>query len=256
MRKFWSGALVIAAAAGSTAAYAHDFFLLPDAFQNASTGALRISATVGSSFPAPDTAVAADRVQSLFVHGAGKPKVRVVGTSGKALSLEVTGTRPGLLVTGVKTLAREVDYEEDRIPLILGEYRVAPQAAAAVERLSKPRTWLVSSRRFAKTLVCIQKCTNRSAAERAFGAELEFVGQGSAGDRFRLLKKGSALANYPIDLVGADGKRQHLSTNAKGDIHLPSAERGTMMLFAAVLTPPTGNERFILDLTSLTFSRS
>jgi hypothetical protein len=28
-----------------------------------------------------------------------------------------------------------------------------------------------------------------------------------------------------------------------------------MMLFAAVLVPPAGSERFILDLTSLTFSR-
>jgi hypothetical protein len=159
------------------------------------------------------------------------------------------------LVTGVSTKARDVDYAEDRIPLILEEYRVSPESAAAVERLKRPRNWLVSSRRFAKTIVCVQKCTNRSAGERAFGANLEFVGQGSTADHFRLLRKGSPLPNYPIDLVGSDGKRQHLSTDARGDIHLPATARGTMMLFAAVLVPPAGSERFILDLTSLTLDR-
>jgi hypothetical protein len=178
-----------------------------------------------------------------------------VGPAAKALTLEVAGAGSGLLVTGVRTLARDVDYAEDRIPLILGEYRFSPEAAGAVERLPRPRTWLASSRRFAKTIICVQKCTNRSAAERAFGVDLEFVGLGATADRFRLLSKGKALASYPIDLVTSDGKRQHLSTDARGDIRLPATVRGTMMLFAAVLVPPTGNERFILDLTSLTFNR-
>jgi hypothetical protein len=158
-----------------------------------------------------------------------------------------------LLVTGVKTLARDVDYAEDRIPLILSEYRFSPEARAAVERLQRPRNWLVSSRRFAKTIVCVQKCASRASAVKGFGAELEFVGAGAAQGHFKLLRKGSPLASYPIDLVMADGKRQHLSTDARGSIHLPAGARGTMMLFAAMLVPPTGRERFILDLTSLTF---
>lgn len=255
MGKLIKWGVAAAIIAGSSAAYAHDFFLLPDQFQAPRAGAVRIAATVGSSFPTPEAVVAADRVERLHVHGAGKPAVRVVGAAAKALTLEVTGVRPGLLVTGVATKARDVDYAEDRIPLILEEYRVSPEAAAAVEKLQRPRTWLVSSRRFAKTIVCVQKCTNRSAAERAFGADLEFVGRGSGGDHFRLLRKGTPLANYPIDLAGSDGRRQHLTTDARGDIHLPASGRGTMMLFAAVLVPPAGSERFILDLTSLTFRR-
>ena len=242
-------------ALGPAAALAHDFFLLPDQFHTPRAGAVKIAATVGSSFPTPEVVVAADRVERLHVHGAGKPRARVVGPTGKALTLEVSGVRPGLLVTGVSTKARDVDYAEDRIPLILEEYRVSPDAAAAVERLQRPRTWLVSSRRFAKTIACVQKCTNRSAAERAFGADLEFVARGSRGDHFRLLRKGSPLGNYPFDLVGSDGKRQHLTTDARGEVHLPSPARGTMMLFAAVLVPPAGSERFVLDLTSLTFRR-
>jgi hypothetical protein len=255
MRNVFKFAAVMAVAAGSTAAYAHDFFLMPEQFQLPRAGSVKIAATVGSSFPAPETVVAADRVERLYVHGSGKPAVRVVGPAAKALTLEVAGAGSGLLVTGVRTLARDVDYAEDRIPLILGEYRFSPKAAGAVERLPRPRTWLASSRRFAKTIVCVQKCTSRSAAERAFGVDPEFIGLGSTADRFRLLSKGKALVSYPIDLVTSDGKRQHLSTDAKGDIRLPATARGTMMLFAAVLVPPMGSERFTLDLTSLTFNR-
>lgn len=255
MRKLFKLLAFGALALGPSAVQAHDFFLLPDQFQVPRPGAVKIAATVGSSFPTPEVVVAADRVERVHVHGAGKPAVRIVGPAEKALTLEVTGARAGLLVTGVSTKARDVDYAEDRIPLILEEYRVSPDAAAAVERLQRPRTWLVSSRRFAKTIVCVKTCTNRSVAEQPFGADLEFVGSGSGGDHFRLLRKGSPLANYPVDLVGSDGKRQHVTTDARGEVHVPAAARGTMMLFAAVLVPPSGSERFILDLTSLTFNR-
>ena len=150
---------------------------------------------------------------------------------------------------------REVDYAEDRIGLILGEYRVLPKAAAAVEALRKPRTWQVLSRRFAKTFVCVRTCGVRSAAERSFGAHLEFVGHRTSDRRFRLLSAGVPLGNYPIDLVGQDGKRTHLATDRRGELQLPPNARGTMMLFAAKLEPPIGAGRFTLDLTSLTVSR-
>jgi hypothetical protein len=39
-------------------------------------------------------------------------------------------------------------------------------------------------------------------------------------------------------------------------VHLPANARGTMMLFAAKLEPPSGGGRFTLDLTSMTFSRT
>lgn len=256
MGKLFKWAVAAAIIVGSSAASAHDFFLLPDQFQAPRAGVVRISATVGSSFPTPEAVVATDRVERLHVHGAGKPAVRVVGPAAKALTLEVTGARPGLLVVGVSTRPRDVDYAEDRIPLILGEYRFAPAAATAVERLQRPRTWLVSSRRFAKSFICVQTCGNGATARKPLGAVLEFVSSGSSDSHYRLLRDQQPLTNYPVDLVGADGKRQHFSTDARGEVHLPDGARGTMMLFAAYLVPPTASERFILDLTSLTFRRN
>lgn len=254
MKRFIIGAALAGAAFLGSAASAHDFFLLPERFTTNRGGAAAIQATVGSYFPTPEITVTPDRVERISAIGPGKPRVRISGAGEKALNLQLTGARSGLVAVGVTTKPRDVDYAEDRIPLILGEYRVSRDAAAAVEALPRPRTWQVVSRRFAKTFVCVRRCTSRSAAAKAFGGHLEFVGT-SADRRFRLLAHGRPLAGYPVDLVGADGKRRHLSTNEHGDVVVPTATSGAMMLFAAKLEPPAGAGRFTLDLTSLTFSR-
>jgi hypothetical protein len=256
MRMFLASTIAGAALILPSAAAAHDFFLLPEQFVASGEKGVVLSATVGSSFPVPENAVPADRIERIVAAGAGNPQVHITGAGPKALNLHVAGAGTGLLVVGGAAKPREVDYAEDRIPLILGEYRVLPKAAAAVDALPKPRTWQVLSRRFAKTFVCVRSCRVRSAAERSFGAHLEFVGHRSSRDRFRLLTSGKPLANYPIDLVDADGKRRNLKTDARGEVHLPADARGMLMLFAAKLEPPVGQARFTLDLTSLTFSRT
>ena len=255
MRRILIGVGAIAAMVSASTASAHDFFLLPTQFVAPGEDPIAIQATVGSSFPTPEVVVPADRAERLLAFGPGNPHIQIAGAGEKALNLQVTGARAGLLVAAAGSKPRDVDYAEDRIPLILGEYRVTSEAAAAVEALPKPRTWKVISRRFAKTFVCVDDCRDRTAADRSFGAHLEFVGSRTMAEHFTLLAHGKPLANYPIDLVDQAGKRQHLTTDASGSIHLASNARGTMMLFAAKLEPPKGAERFTLDLTSLTFNR-
>lgn len=255
MNNITRGVVIITAMAAASAASAHDFFLMPAQFRTLNLGPLVINATIGSNFPKAENSVAADRIDRLLAAGAGSPKVRVTNATPTALGLEVTGAQAGMMVTGVSTKPRDVDYAEDRIPLILAEYRVSPAAAAAVARLPRPRNWQVSSRRYAKTIVCVRTCANPGVGERATGAALEFVGRGASFAHFRLIGGGKPLANYPVDLVGQDGKRLHLTTDRRGDVHLPAGAKGGMMLFAAVLEPPRASERFTLDLTSLTFHR-
>lgn len=240
----------------ATAAFAHDFFLLPESFHSSSAGPVTVRATVGSSFPTPEIVVTPDRAERTWVKGAGQPQLHIVGPDEKSLVTQVVGARPGLVVAAMKTKPRDVEYGEDRIPLILDEYRVAPEAAAAVERLQRPRTWKVVSRRFAKTLLCIQQCGGQAVARQPIDGTLEFVTYADLKlGHFILLASGRPLANYPVDLVDSDGKKQHLQTDASGRIFVPASAKGPLMLFAALLTPPQGAERFTLDLTSLTFSR-
>lgn len=243
------------AALAATKASAHDFFLLPDSFHSHSSGPILIRATVGSSFPTPEIVVTADRAERVWLRGSGQPVLQVVGADKTSLLLHAMGAKPGALVAAVKSRPRDVEYAEDRIPLILKEYRVAPEAAAAVERLPKPRIWKVNSRRFAKSLICVRTCKGGAATNQAVDGTLEFVTHGARLENFQLLAGGRPLGNYPVDLVGSDGKGQHLTTDANGIVHPPASARGAQMLFAAVLTPPRAAERFTLDLTSLTFSR-
>ena len=239
----------------SAAAYAHDFFLIPDQFTSSKTGSQNVQASVGSNFPTPENVVTADRVDRVFAVGAGNPRLTVAGPGAKALNLRFMDTKRGTVIAAVKTKDRDVEYADDRIPIILEEYRVSPAAAAAIAALPKPRILKVSSRRFAKTLMCIQQCNDRAVATRPLGTELEFVSVARGTDHFRLLSQGRLLANYPVDLVTADAKRRHMMTDGKGEAHLPTDARGSLMLFAAVMTPPVAGDRFTLDLSTLTFSR-
>lgn len=244
-----------AAVCAPSAARAHDFFLMPESFNPPASPHLIVRATVGSTFPTPEIVVPADRAESIVVRGAGNPTIQASAAEEKALPLHVIGARAGVVIAAVKAKAREVEYAEDRIPLILGEYRVAPAAAAEVERLPRPRTWKVNSRRFAKTLLCVQTCTGGADSGQPIDGTLEFVTDANNRDQFILLAGGKPLSNYPVDLVDSEGKRAHLATNAQGLIALPPTVKGPLMLFAAFLTPPTGAERFTLDLTSLTVAR-
>lgn len=255
MRKLAGLAGAVAAVWLSSAAMAHDFFLMPKVFTTTQSGPLALQASVGSSFPQPTTVVTADRVDQLFAQGAGKPQLAIVGPGEKALNLALSALSAGTVVAGIKTVDRDVEYAEDRIPLILEEYRVSPEALVAVAKLDKPRTLKLSSRRFAKTMLCVRQCADTGAAARPMGVALEFISTGSSADHFRLLSLGRPLADYPVDLVRADGKRQHLKTDNSGEVHLDSNARGSMMLFAAVMTPPVTTERFVLNLSTLTFAR-
>ena len=148
---------------------------------------------------------------------------------------------------------RDVEYGDDRIDLILGEYQVSAAARASVAALPRPRTLKVDSRRFAKTFVCRTTCEGVASIPE-HGFELEFVP--IAPDRFRLIQTGSPPADYPITIAGADGKRHEHRTNAKGEVAVGSDRKGPTMLFASTMTlPATPGAGFILRLTSLTAER-
>lgn len=233
---------------------AHDFFLLPAQFVTADRADATVMATVSAGFPALENVVDAERIAWVGAQGPGTPMLRIGPPATNAASLSLSGARAGLVVAGASTHAREVDYGEDVVDLILAEYRVGPEANAATAALPRPRTLRASSRRFAKTLLCVLDCNDRSAAARPLGMAFEFVAVDGAADRFGLLRNGDPLPEYPVDLVDANGARSHLATDHEGRIRLPADARGPLMLFAAYMQPPQGGERFGLELTSLTLA--
>lgn len=240
--------IAAALAAVAPAAQAHDFFLLPATFKP--TAAATIAATVGSAFPTPEIVVAEDRIADITARAStGAPRVTVVGPKEEALELSLDAAT-GPTVVGVALKPRDVEYGDDRIDLILGEYQVSEAAKAAVAALPRPRTLKVDSRRFAKTIVCRATCDG-AASVPAHGFELEFVPV--ATHRFRLVQAGSPLGGYPITIAHADGKRHEHRTDAKGEVALGADTKGPTMLFASTMElPAASGARFILRLTSLT----
>ena len=178
MKKLVGMAGFMAVACLASGALAHDFFLMPSQFVHTQAGQLSLQASVGSSFPQPTTTVTPDRVEQIFVNGAGQPQLAIVGPGEKALNLQLSSGSDGTVVAGIKMLDRDVEYLEDRITLILEEYRVSPTALAALERLAKPRILKVSSRRFAKTMFCLRQCANADVAAQPMGVALEFIAIG------------------------------------------------------------------------------
>ena len=254
MPKFARSSLVaVALVAMGTAAHAHDFFLLPATFKP--TGATAtIAATVGSAFPTPEIVVTPDRVATVTARTtAGAPRVAIAGPREKALELSLETPAAGPTVVGVALKPRDVEYGEDRIDLILGEYQVSEAAKAAVAALPRPRTLKVDSRRLAKTILCRARCDGLASVQ-PHGFELEFVPV--SPDRFRLVEAGEPLGGYPITVATRDGKRRELSTDARGEVALPADAKGATMLFASTMaTPATPAARFVLRLTSLTTER-
>lgn len=244
--------IAISALPALSAANAHDFFLLPDVLKVGS-GPVVISATVGSAFPTPENVVTEDRIATATAKAsAGTRRIAVVGPKDKALELSLDPAA-GPTIVGVALMARDVDYGEDRIDLILGEYQVSAAAKAKVAALPRPRTLKVDSRRFAKTIVCGVSCDGVTSIP-SHGYELEFVPVGPG--RFRLVQNGAPLSAYPITIAGFDGKRHEHRTNAKGEVTARADPQGPTMLFASTMSPPAApGDRFILRLTSLTTGR-
>lgn len=254
IRSRGAGALAIAVAvAAAGPAMGHDFFLLPEAFAAPPEGGILIDANISAAFPKLERSVEADRIQKMQVHGSGE--VRSLVRSGTKLTLQ--GLRTGDAVMAVALVPREVDYAEGQIPLILEEYGIAGDTAAAVANLPKPRTLKVVSSRFAKSLVCVGACATYDDAARPVGFDLEFVATDATLERFALLLRGKPLANHPVALVGGDGVRRHAATDATGSVFIARGPPEPLMLFAAALAAPSSSEgRFDLRLTSLTLQRS
>lgn len=237
------------AAAWPGAAMAHDFFLLPHQFHGA--GRFDVHATVGAAFPTPETVVGQDRIAE--VRASEGASLAIAGPGEQSLRLTFTAARPGAHVAGVRLLPREVEYEGERIALIMEEYDVSAEAAQAVAALPDPRVLRATSERFAKTIVCSETCTGAAAAE-AFGYPLEFVADASGANQFRLLLNGRPLANYPL-AIATNGARASARTDADGRVTANLDGAGPTMLFAAHMNPPAeAGGRFCMWLTSLTVS--
>ena len=220
-------------------AWAHDFWLVPDAFQIAEGGALEVRGQTSSRFPTSESAVAPTRVVEARVLGAtDEVRVTDVSTSGKSLMLRHRPRGAGQRVvavalgwTSVRASGRDFKryIELEGNPALAARYEregVLPKIDSITRRYAK----------YAKTLVQVGR-GGPAAFSRVAGHALEFVPLHDPmslrpGDTLavRLLYGGKPLAeghmHAGVAVESGDPAELSLATDARGVALVPIGRPG------------------------------
>jgi ketosteroid isomerase-like protein len=241
----WATPVLVGIAMALTAGLlsAHDFWIVPDAFQVSAGGTLEIRGQTSTKFPTSLGAVTPERVAEARLIGASSDeRLTQLSTSGKSLLIRHRPTTPGQHIVAVALVARSTRTTPER----LKRYIALEGAPALAERHERegafPKTDSVTqiSAKFAKTLVEVGQGGSRAFA-RTVGHELELVPVNDpsalhAGDSLvvRLLYHGRPVAGAhlhagaaPTGLTATSDSAQAAAAPAAKDISVETGPDGT-----------------------------
>lgn len=236
--------------AAAPLAFAHDFWLVPNAFVIAPGAELDVRGQTSSAFPTSESAVALDRVADARLIGAsGEERVTSLSHAGTSLVLRHRPAAAGQYVVATALRPRTVRESAAgfrRYMVLEG----APELATRYEREGRLPTGDSITRRYAKyakTVVEVGRGGPR-AFESAAGYPLEFVplrdpAAARVGDSLavRLLYRGRPLASAHLHAGAAPSERG--ATAAVGAAGIESAEPRDVSL----VTDAEGVARLPLD---------
>jgi len=222
---------------------AHDFWLVPDAFQVAPGGALEVRGQTSSKFPTSESAVAVARIaEARVVSASGEETVTDLSHSGKSLLLRHRPATAGQRIVAVALKPTSVRESADGFKRYM-TLEGAPQLAERYEReglLSRKDSITRRYAKYAKTVIEVGSGGPR-AFSRVVGHPAEFVPLNDpaalrAGDTLavRLLYRGQPLANAHVHAGAAttasspNNKPKDLSlvTDANGVARVAVSENG------------------------------
>ncbi|MBW3631202.1 MAG: DUF4198 domain-containing protein [Gemmatimonadetes bacterium] len=176
-RSLRAAGVLLAVIATATSLFAHDFWLVPDAFRVTPGGWIEVRGQTSSRFPTSESAVALDRVADARVISAtSQEAIRDLSHSGTSLVLRSRPTQPGQRIIAVTLHPRSVRESAESFRRYL-ELEGAPEALERYEREGRlPRSDSLTRRyaKYAKTLVEVGTGGPR-AYGRVVGHPLEFV---------------------------------------------------------------------------------
>lgn len=232
-------AVSVASLVVAVVAEAHDFWLVPDAFELADRAQLHVRGQTSSRFPTSEAAVAPDRITEARVIGATTDeRVGDITTSGTSLVLRHRPAGAGQRVVVASIAPRSLRASGPGFKSYM-ELEGAADLAARYEREGRlPRTDSITRRyaKYAKTIVEIGSDGPR-AFSRVAGQPAEFVplrdpAAVRVGDTLpvRLLYRGQGLAGAHVQAGRAadesPGPELTLVTNADGILQLPIGSAG------------------------------
>lgn len=228
---------------GAALLSAHDFWLVPNAFEVAPGGVLEVRGQTSSSFPTSESAVALDRIaDARALNSSGAEVLRDISLSGTSLLIRHRPATAGQRVVAVALKPRSTRESAEgfrRYMVLEG----APELAARYEREGLlPMKDSITRRyaKYAKTLVEVgsggPRAFSRSAGHPAEFVPLRDPATLRAGDTLgvRLLYRGKPLAAAHIHAGTAaingrsDSATKDLSitTDAQGVAKIPLREAG------------------------------
>ena len=246
---------------------AHDFWLVPDAFQMKPGEALVVRGQTGSSFPGSEAAVAVERIREARVVGAdGEERITDLSHQGKSLLLRHRLRTAGQRIVAVSIGWRHVreSAESFRRYLVL---EGAPEALQRYERagLLPADSTVRRYAKYAKTVVEVGG--GNRAYSRVIGHPLEFIpledpGRASGRLRLRLLFGGSPLANARVHAGAAPARgvsaapSLELMTSEAGVIELPLDAAGSWNVRTLHIVPsaPTADAAWDVHWATFVFS--
>ena len=259
----WIAAVVVllGSAIGARVLLAHDFWLVPDAFQIAPGESVRVRGQTSSAFPASESAVALDRIaEARLLSASGTERITGLSHAGTSLRIQHRPSAAGQYLVTMALRPRSVreSAEGFRRYLVL---EGAAELAARYEREGRLPTADSVTRRYAKyakTVVEVGQRGPRSFARTA-GHPLEFVPLTDpatlrTGDslRVRLLYDGKPLAAAHLHAGVAAGPTAaagsppadaapdvSLVTDAEGLATVPVARAGTWNVRTIHIVPAT-----------------
>lgn len=226
-------------ALGATALWAHDFWLVPDAFSIVPGGEFTVRGQTSSKFPTSESAVAIDRIASaVLIDANATTPLQNLSHSGTSLVIRQSVSRAiGQRIVAVALHPRLVRES----PESFRRYLVLEGAPEALERYQREGRLPVDSvtrryAKYAKTLVEVGR-GGPGAFDRIVGHPAELVPlvdpRGLAvGDSLpvRLLFRGQPVAGAKLHAGAAAGDRDPeelvLATDAAGVIRIPLVRSG------------------------------
>ncbi len=231
--------LVALAVVMTEIAYAHDFWLVPNAFRIAQGQQVIVRGQTSSKFPTSESAVTTDRIREARILGASEDvTVANMDTAGKSLVLRYRPRSTGQRIVAVSLAPRLVRASGPEFKRYM-ELEGAASLAARYERKGiLPKSDSITRRydKHAKTIIEVGAGGAR-AFSRVVGQLIEFIplddpSTARAGDtlRVRLLFRGQPLKDAHLEagvaVTGSDPVDVPLSTDANGIARVPLRRKG------------------------------
>ena len=222
---------------------AHDTWLLPVRWKVAVGEAQGFTLTSGMKFPAPETAVKADRLAVRSLRLTGQVTTLDLGASDRVLHLSARTKGEGVATVWIATRERSLTLTPKQVEEYLAEIGATDTVGPAWKK-SGQTAWRETYVKLAKTFVRVGGADDRSWAEPA-GLALELVPTSDptrlkVGDTLglSLVSNGHPLPDFAVGVVPAPPtKARLLRTDTEGRFKVTLDQSGPWMLRVTLLRP-------------------